>query len=672
MQDKTTQLAALLNAAKDPSSDIDQVVGAVAQLKLLADFKTVEHYYKLWVSCHPAHPHRFGVLFNYGVELAGTGDFAGAITVMQSLIESKPDFYPPYINIGNYYEYIGRADLAVAVWNKLADDIKTIDRQSIFFKFTAFKLLAKLYEANNRDHEAEECLKNAILLNEHDQECLQHWVGLRQKQCKWPIFDELQQIGKPHLLKSIVPLSLGYYADDPLFQLSNAARYTKALVGVPDQFYAPSDYDALKSSTKKIRIGYVSSDFRDHAVGFALKELIALHNRDDFEIFGYYCGSVKHEDEAKLHFKAKLDRWTDISEMNDQAACELIRGDRINILIDLNGHTKDARTALFALRPAPIIVNWFGYPGTMGSSFHDYIIADDFIIPETHEHYYSEKVVRLPCYQPNDSNRIVAAHRPSRREAGLPDGAFVFCSMNGLQKLNSTTLKLWLRILAQVDKSVLWLLAGTDATNQRLKDFAQAHGIDPSRLIFMGRQANPEHLARYPLADLFLDNMPYGAHTTASDSLWMEVPVLTLPGTSFASRVCGSLVRAAGLSEMIASDADDYVRRAVHLGNHRSEVEALKLKLRATKKQAVLFDSGALRNNIEMVYRQMWSDFKTGNFQPKTLARLDLYHDVAVKIHVAQDEALFNFDAAVYEAEFIRQAAFHRLAPEAAASSSIG
>ena len=198
--------------------------------------------------------------------------------------------------------------------------------------------------------------------------------------------------------------------------------------------------------------------------------------------------------------------------------------------MDLNGYTKDARTKVFARRPAPIAVNWFGFPGTMGTPYHHYIIADSAIVPPEHEIYFSEKVLRLPCYQPNDRKRVVAAQCPSRADVGLPENKFVFCSFNGMHKTTSRTFRRWMMILASVPDSVLWLLSATDETNERLRQAAVAFGIAPDRIVFAQKLRNAEHLARYPLADLFLDSSPYGAHTTAADSLWMGVPIVTFTG----------------------------------------------------------------------------------------------------------------------------------------------
>ena len=275
-----------------------------------------------------------------------------------------------------------------------------------------------------------------------------------------------------------------------------------------------------------------------------------------------------------MRTKAAVEHWIDIRELSDDDAARRIGADGIDVLVDINGPTRDSRTGVFARHPAPVQVNWLGYPGTMASPYHHYIIADGWIVPEGSEIFYSEKVARLPCYQPNDRKRQIAPERPTRPAVGLPDDAFVFCCFNGTHKITRPTFDRWLEILNRVPSSVLWLLESSKETMTRLADYAERKGVARSRIVFAPRERNPVHLARYPLADLFLDTAPYGAHTTASDALWMGVPVLTLSGRSFASRVCGSLVRSAGLANLVVTRPGDYVERAIALANNRTEIEA--------------------------------------------------------------------------------------------------
>ena len=349
-------------------------------------------------------------------------------------------------------------------------------------------------------------------------------------------------------------------------------------------------------------------------------------------MLAYYCGPHL-PDAVQTRIRNGVDRWADITDLSDkQAACRLL-DDRVDILVDINGYTRFARTPLLAMRPAPVIVNWLGYPGTMGSPYHDYIIADDTIIPETHEIFYSERVMRLPCYQPNDRRRGVPVHRPTRAEAGLPESAVVYCSFNGLHKITPPLFRLWLDILDRLPNAILWLLADVAEAEQRLRHLAAGRGIAPERLIFAPRLKNAEHMARYRLVDVVLDTWPYGAHTNASDALWMGIPIVTLMGRSFASRVCGSLSRAAGLPQLVCTTPDEYVDRAVALGRNPLILQRCKEFLTLSRDSCILFDTPGLVAGLEALYRQMWEEYQTGTIPRPDLCNLEVYHDIGVQLH---------------------------------------
>jgi len=391
-----------------------------------------------------------------------------------------------------------------------------------------------------------------------------------------------------------------------------------------------------------------------------MTEVFGLHDRGKAEVFAYYCGPSA-SDPLHEHFKSTADHWTDVSTMSDLDAARRMAADGIQILVDLNGYTREARLKLVALRPAPIIVNWLGFPGTMASPYHHYIIADDWIIPESHASYYSEKVLRLPCYQPSNRHRVVAPAPPSRVQAGLPESGTVYCCFNGSHKLSRFTLDRWLMILARVPGSVLWLLGGDAGTEQRLRAYAAERGVAGERLVFAGKVANPVHLARYTLADLFLDSSPYGAHTTASDALWMGVPVLTLSGRSFASRVCGSLVRSAGLPELVCESAEEFVERAVGLGSDPTLLQSLREKLCGNRTACTLFDIPSLVRHLEDLYAQMWRELETGQLPRPDLNNLDVYLEVGCE---ANHEAIDVQRIADYHGWWTgRLAERHRLRP---------
>jgi predicted O-linked N-acetylglucosamine transferase (SPINDLY family) len=391
-----------------------------------------------------------------------------------------------------------------------------------------------------------------------------------------------------------------------------------------------------------------------------MANLFEAHDPNAIETFIYYCG-IPSTDEINQRIKASCEHWTDIRAMSDDEAAAAIAADGLDILVDVNGHTRDARLGVFARRPAPVIVNWLGYPGTMGSAFHHYIIADDWVIPEDHELYYSERVLRLPCYQPNDRKRVVHPTTPTRESAGLPDDAFVFCCFNAAHKITRYAFERWMEILAATPKSVLWLLDYNSETNARLRAAAQERGVAGERLVFAQKIANPHHLARYPLADLFLDTIPYGAHTTASDALWMGVPVLTLSGRCFAARVCGSLVRAAGAPEMVCDTPEHFVARAIQLaGADRLSLADTRQRLIANRDTCTLFDIDGLARGLEALYARMASEYRAGALPQPQLANLGAY----LEIGAAFDHDAIEIGLADYHAHYRTELALlHRRRP---------
>ena len=620
-------------------SSIVDLFSDAERLERLQEPQQVVDLYKTWIAANPGNPLLHAVYFNYGVALSKLGDRAGAINALRECIRLKPDFYPPYINLGRILEDIGQLGFAVGQWLALVNSLPAVNGDSVRHKLMALQQLGRVLEGANKDGAAEDALKQSLDINSAQNEVIQHWIALRQRQCKWPVVEGWEHVDAKTLMRQISPLSLAILADDPMFQLARAYRYARDSIGAPRSHVRHGVTGARRPDSERLRIGYVSSDLREHAVGFGMTDVLETHDKKNFEIYAYYCG-INRTDPTQLRIKKSVDQWTDINGLSDQEAAQKIAEDRVDILVDLNGYTRDARTKVFALRPAPVIVNWFGFPGTMGSPYHHYLIADPFIIPESHEHYYSEKVLRLPCYQPNDRSRIVAGRRPARADEGLPEGALVYCCLNGMQKIMPGVFQSWMHILSQTPGSVLWLLSGTGDTNARLGQIAERHGVSQNRLVFAQKKPNPEHLARYPLADIFLDTHPYGAHTTAADAMWMGVPVLTIPGRSFASRVCASLVRAAGLSDFVCPTTDVYVTRAIEFARNPEKLAAAKQRLIAGRDTCLLFDTARLTRHLEDLYRQMWRDFESDLLPVPNLANLDVYFDIGVELGLEDVGAL--------------------------------
>jgi predicted O-linked N-acetylglucosamine transferase (SPINDLY family) len=617
--------------------------------------------YRLWIRLNPTDPQLHVAQFNCAVLESDAGDLAGAADLLKAAIGAAPDFLPAYINLGGVLERGGAAEHGIETWKSMLGRVAAVTGGAIEMKVTALKQIGRVFSDHHKPAMAELALRECLEVIPDQRDVIEQYVALRMGQCEWPVMTPSERVDRKTLMRGISPLSAAAYADDPILHLGTSVRFVEQ--AVPDPLANPHDRRNadIDLTGRRLRVGYVSSDLRDHAIGYLMAELFELHDRGQVEVFAYYCGKP---DEGALNARIKgaVEHWIDIREMSDETAAARIGADGIDILVDVNGHTRDGRSNLFALRPAPILVNWLGYPGTMGTPYHHYVIADDWIIPPDSEHYYTEKVVRLPCYQPNDRKRGVAPTRPSRAECGLPEDAVVFCSFNGVQKLTRFNYDRWLEILRAVPNSVLWLLDPGAETAERLGDYAEQHGVDRSRLVIAPKLANPFHLARYPLADLFLDSFPYGAHTTASDALWMGVPLLTMSGRSFASRVCGSLVRSAGLPELVCDHPQAFVQRAIELANEPATVAALKAKLELNRATCDLFNMDKLARSLEALYAGMCADYLQGALPVPDLANLDVYLKVAIDFdHDAQEmlAAAADYDE-VYRAKL---AARHQARP---------
>ena len=612
--------------------------------------------YQVWISFNKEHPLLFIALFNLSTLQQLLGDEQGGEESLRAALALKPDFAPACINLGSSLERRGLAKEAVEQWRDGLDKMNSVTADSINYKVTLLKQISRLLADGQALAAAEITLTQCLELAPEARDVAEQFVAARLSQCKWPMTPENGKFTRRGLVSRLHPLSVCAYTDDPLFQLAVSDKYVRTMSPIEDRTTRFDRRSAPIETNRRLRIGYVSSDLRHHAVGYLMVNFFEEQDRKDFEVFAYYTG-IKADDPIQARIKASVDHWRDIRGITDDEAAAKIAEDGIDILVDVNGHTRDARLGVFARRPAPVQVNWLGYPGTMGSSFHHYIVADDWTIPEHAEAWYSERVLRLPCYQPNDRKRIIDETVPTRADFGLPDNAFVFCCFNASHKFTRFNFDRWMDILKQSDNSVLWLLDYTPETNQRLREQAEARGVAGDRLIFAPKLPNPRHLARYPLADLFLDSVPYGAHTTASDALWMGVPVLTWSGRCFASRVCGSLLRSAGLAEMVCETPEAFISRAVHLaGPGRGDLEIARARLLATRETSTLFDVAKLSRHLEDLYRQMRDEYISGALPQPRLGNLDSYFEIGVaQDHEAREMgALTDYDG-FYHAQLARR-----------------
>ncbi|MEO8301611.1 MAG: tetratricopeptide repeat protein, partial [Rhizomicrobium sp.] len=378
----------------------------------------------------------------------------------------------------------------------------------------------------------------------------------------------------------------------------------------PQQPAAPHDPVARKEH-KKIRIGYLSGEFRHQATAILMAGLYERHDRERFEIVALDAGA-NDQTEMRGRLEKAFDRWIDIAALSDAEAAQVIRAAEIDILVSLNGYFGEARMGIFAHRPAPVQVNYLGFPATLAAPYIDYIIADKIVIPENEQRFYDERVVYMPgSYQANDDKGRPIEPAPDRADAGLPAKGIVFCNFNNAYKLTPETFYSWMRILGGVENSVLWLLESPAPYADNLRREAHKHGISPERLIFAPDQPTAQHLGRLTLADLFLDSLPYNAHTTGSDALWAGVPLITCMGTTFPGRVAASLLAAAGLPELVTENRADFEALAITLANDAKALQKLRGKV-AKARSSALFDTTAFTTAIESAYRTMWDNWLAG------------------------------------------------------------
>ena len=429
--------------------------------------------------------------------------------------------------------------------------------------------------------------------------------------CDWQEFDASAErivagVRRGELVST--PFALLALSDEASIHYEGARVFTQKVAP------AKNDLPPLprRSAPEKLRIGYFSCDFREHPVAMLTTELFESHDRSRFEITAFSMGP-EDSSPARERLKKAFDRFIDINRIPDRDAAALAREHEVDIAIDLCGHTSGGRIGIFSRRAAPIQATWLGYAGTTGAGYFDYLIGDPTVIPPEHQSYYSEKIAYLPhCYLPNDSTRMIA-ERPTREQIELPARGFVFCSFNNSYKFTPEVFSSWARILSRVEGSVLWLAHNESTAAKNLWLEAERRGIDPRRVIFAGRTPTlPQHLARLQVADLFLDTLPYNAHSTTLDALWAGLPVLTRLGGAFAGRVAASALRAIGLPELVTTSMREYEELAVELATDPKRLAEIKQRLARNRLTTPLFDSRSFGRELEALYLAMYEGYAQG------------------------------------------------------------
>jgi predicted O-linked N-acetylglucosamine transferase (SPINDLY family) len=539
-------------------------------------------------------------------DLYRAGRFEDALTSLDSALALSPDRAELWNNRGTVLAALGRLDEACVSFGR-ALNLRP-DLTSAFGNRANSLLALGRHEDAARDYE------RVLAVHPDMPYARGNFLHCRLQSCDWRDFDaeRAQLLAEVRAGKRAAsPLAWTVILQSPEDQL-HAARILTA-----DKYPSmPPLWRGERYRHDRIRIAYVSADFSAHATATLMAGVFEHHDRTLFEPIAISFGA-NDRSPMRGRLENSFARFIDVTSQSDAEIAALMRETEVDIAVDLKGYTANARPSIFARKPAPVQVSYLGFPGTMGAEFIDYIIADPIVIPETAEAFYSEEIVRLPdSYQANDAKRPIAPAAPTRNEAGLPESGAVFCCFNNAYKILPELFDIWMRLLRNVEGSVLWLLDGNPSAASNLGREAEQRGVTASRLVFAPRLPPDEHLARHRLADLFLDTLPYNAHTTASDSLWAGLPVLTCTGDTFAGRVAASLLHAARLPELVTKSLAAYEALALDLARDPKTLASIKAKLVRNRDICPLFDTARFTRHLEAAYVAMHERASRG--QPPT------------------------------------------------------
>jgi protein O-GlcNAc transferase len=519
-----------------------------------------------------------------------------ALASYDKAIALKPDYADAFLNRGAVLKELNRLEDALASYDK------AIALKPDFAE--AFLNRGKVLAALNRLDDALASYDKAIAIKPDYDFLYGTKIYTQMQQCDWSNLknqlNELKDLVERR--KNVTPpFAVLGLLDNPELHLKASRIFVNQIITSSSAVINKR----IKSDNCKIRIGYFSSDFHNHATSFLMAELFEEHDKEIFEIYGFHFGP-EQKDEMRSRISAAFTNFIDVSNKSDREIARISRDIGIDIAVDLKGFTKYHRMGIFAEHAAPIQINYLGYPGTSAAPYFDYLVADKTLIPLESQKYYSEKIIYMPhSYQVNDSKRKISAKFFTRQDLGLPESGFVFCCFNNNYKITPETFDVWMRVLKEVSGSVLWLLEDNPTAANNLRKEAAVRGIDPARLVFAPRMKLDEHLARHRCADLFIDNLPCNAHTTASDALWAGLPVLTQMGQSFAARVAASLLNAMDLPELITKTQEEYESKAIELANDPLQLTQIKKKLEENRETAPLFNGRLFARHIEAAYAEV-------------------------------------------------------------------
>lgn len=595
-----------------------------------SNFVKAEEYFRLSLKYYPG---RISILDNLSASLIKLNKYDEAQKLISYILSVSENNPITHLNNGNIYLKLHKLDDALSeflltktlnpnypeAFNNYAFVLQRLGHyeQAIVEYDNAINLNNDYVEAMyNKTHcliqlnkysEAILLIEKALKINNRYDDLYLTYINLKQLLCEWNEFerstDKLLYLINSNVKVSSVFCLLSLY-DDPDLHLKETIKYSNLEFPI-DNSLGPISF----SKNNKVKIGYFSADFHNHATAYLIAQLFELHDKNRFEIHAFSYGPNK-QDKMRKRIETSVDYFHEVSILSDTQIAQLSRTHNIDISIDLKGYTFGCRPGIFSKITAPIQVNYLGYPGSLGAQYFDYIIADHILIPENAAQFYTEKIVYLPnSYQVNDSTKSISNVVPNKEKENLPLNCFVFCCFNNVYKILPNIFSIWMEILKHVDNSVLWLLEENPVTINNLIYQANLNGISSERLIFAKREKLEYHLSRHQLADLFLDTFPYNAHTTSSDALWAGLPVLTCIGNSFASRVTSSLLTAINIPELITDNFINYKNKAIELALDPDKLLKIKKRIINNRMIKPLFDCLLFTNHLEKAYLEMYQTY---------------------------------------------------------------
>ena len=622
----------LLNKATEiqpDNSDAHNNLGNV--LKQIGEYQKAKSCYEKAIQIQPNNAPLHN---NLGIVLEELGEHQKAKTRYEKAIQIQPSYLMALNNLGNLLKELGEYQNAkncyektiqiqpshVAAINNLGNVLGKLEeyKKAISCYDEAIKINPNYFLAHNNKgvilqklrkfNESLKSYNSAFKINPNYNFLLGKVLYLKSCICDWEYFDENLNSLKDKLnnnLASSSPFSVTTLYDLPELQKKTADIWVKNTYSNKNKLGPISKYQ----TNKKIRIGYFSADFHDHATSLLIAHMLELHDKSKFELFGFSFGPDK-KDEIRKRVSSSFDHFIDVRLKSDEDISKLSRSFKIDIAIDLKGFTTDDRFGIFLNRCAPIQVSYLGYPGTSGTNSIDYIIADKILIPKENQKFFSEKIIYLPnTYQPNDFTKKISKKIFKREEVGLPKDSFVFCCFCQNYKITPNIFDIWMKVLKKIEGSVLWLIKDSNEGVKNLKKEAEKRGVNPDKIIFAENMPISEHLARHKMADLFIDTFPCNAHTTCSDALWSGLPVITLMGQSFASRVSGSLLNAVDLNELITTTEKDYEDLIINVAKDSKKLKIIKNKLKNNRITQPLFNTKIYTNKIESAYKKIYEKY---------------------------------------------------------------